>query len=61
MRFWKSNFLKCHLLVMVVSMLCCLPLVGCGGGGAPQEKAPEEIEESRQEHIKIHEMEAAGG
>ncbi len=62
MRPWKSHLLKYVLVAIVAPVLLCLPLVGCGSGNkATQEKSPEEIEKSRQEHIKMSERERSEG
>ncbi len=62
MRPWKNHWLKCLLVAIVAPLLLCLPLVGCSGGSkATQEKSPEEIEKSRQEHLKMSEREHSEG
>jgi hypothetical protein len=61
MHAWKNHWLRTILASIVAPLLLCFPLVGCSGGSkASQEKSPEEIEESRQEHIDMSNRERSG-
>lgn len=61
MRALKNHWLKRVVLAIVAPVFLCFPLLGCSGGSkASQEKSPEQIEESRQEHIKMSERERSG-